>query len=148
MTTQAHITAWWLCRYRLYSLSYGDSVWHHWFGSTLIQQRLVTCSVPSNHRKQCWIIASWGIRNIFSDKLVKIQRFYISKMHLKMLSAKRGPFCAGLSGKVVSVTARFVTRFNLWLRHDLWPHNASICDPARFVTKSASICDQRYTMII
>ena len=45
------------------------------------------------------------------------------------------------------VTARFVTRFNLWLRHDLWPHNASICDPARFVTKSASICDQRYTMI-
>ena len=47
-----------------------------------------------------------------------------------------------------SVTARFVTRFNLWLRHDLWPHNASICDPARFVTKSASICDQRYTMIL
>ena len=46
------------------------------------------------------------------------------------------------------VTARFVTRFNLWLRHDLWPHNASICDPARFVTKSASICDQRYTMIL
>ena len=45
------------------------------------------------------------------------------------------------------VTARFVTRFNLWLRHDLWPHNASICDPARFETKSASICDQRYTMI-
>ena len=42
------------------------------------------------------------------------------------------------------VTARFVTRFNLWLRHDLWPHNASICDLARFVTKSASICDQRY----
>ena len=32
--------------------------------------------------------------------------------------------------------------------HDLWPHNASICDPARFVTKSASICDQRYTMIL
>ena len=47
-----------------------------------------------------------------------------------------------------TVTARFVTRFNLWLRHDLWPHNASICDPARFVTKSASICDQRYTMIL
>ena len=47
-----------------------------------------------------------------------------------------------------SVTARFVTHFNLWLRHDLWPHNASICDPARFVTKSASICDQRYTMIL
>ena len=46
------------------------------------------------------------------------------------------------------VTARFVTRFNLWLRHDLWPHNASICDPARFVTKSASICDQHYTMIL
>ena len=46
------------------------------------------------------------------------------------------------------VTARFVTRFNLWLWHDLWPHNASICDPARFVTKSASICDQRYTMIL
>ena len=46
------------------------------------------------------------------------------------------------------VTARFVTCFNLWLRHDLWPHNASICDPARFVTKSASICDQRYTMIL
>ena len=46
------------------------------------------------------------------------------------------------------VTARFVTRFNLWLRHDLWPHNASICEPARFVTKSASICDQRYTMIL
>ena len=46
------------------------------------------------------------------------------------------------------VTARFVTRFNLWLRHDLWPQNASICDPARFVTKSASICDQRYTMIL
>ena len=46
------------------------------------------------------------------------------------------------------VTARFVTRFNLWLRLDLWPHNASICDPARFVTKSASICDQRYTMIL
>ena len=46
------------------------------------------------------------------------------------------------------VTARFVARFNLWLRHDLWPHNASICDPARFVTKSASICDQRYTMIL
>ena len=46
------------------------------------------------------------------------------------------------------VTVRFVTRFNLWLRHDLWPHNASICDPARFVTKSASICDQRYTMIL
>ena len=46
------------------------------------------------------------------------------------------------------VTARFVTRFNLWLRHDLWPHDASICDPARFVTKSASICDQRYTMIL
>ena len=49
---------------------------------------------------------------------------------------------------VVPVTARFVTRFNLWLRHDLWPHNASICDPARTVTKSASICDQRYTMIL
>ena len=48
----------------------------------------------------------------------------------------------------ILVTARFVTRFNLWLRHDLWPHNASICDPARFVTKSASICDQRYTMIL
>ena len=48
----------------------------------------------------------------------------------------------------IRVTARFVTRFNLWLRHDLWPHNASICDPARFVTKSASICDQRYTMIL
>ena len=46
------------------------------------------------------------------------------------------------------VTARFVIRFNLWLGHDLWPHNASICDPARFVTKSASICDQRYTMIL
>ena len=46
------------------------------------------------------------------------------------------------------VTARFVTRFNLWLRHDLWPHNASICDPARFVTKSASICDQRHTIIL
>ena len=46
------------------------------------------------------------------------------------------------------VTARFLTRFNLWLRHDLWPHNASICDPARFVTKSASICDQRYTMTL
>ena len=46
------------------------------------------------------------------------------------------------------VTARFVTRFNLWLRHDLWPQTASICDPARFVTKSASICDQRYTMIL
>ena len=46
--------------------------------------------------------------------------------------------------------ARFVTTecFNLWLRHDLWPQNASICDPARFVTKSASICDQRYTMIL
>ena len=50
--------------------------------------------------------------------------------------------------KAGRVTARFVTRFNLWLRHDLWPHNASICDPARFVTKSASICDQRYTMIL
>ena len=47
-----------------------------------------------------------------------------------------------------TVTARFVTRFNLWLRHDLWPHNASICDPARFVPKSASIRDQRYTMIL
>ena len=47
-----------------------------------------------------------------------------------------------------SVTAWFVTRFNLWLRHDLWRDNASICDPARFVTKSASICDQRYTMIL
>ena len=46
------------------------------------------------------------------------------------------------------VTARFVTRFNLWLRHDLWPHSASSCDLARFVTKSASICDQRYTMIL
>ena len=53
-----------------------------------------------------------------------------------------------LVGISVCVTARFVTRFNLWLRHDLWPHNASICDPARFVTKSASICDQRYTMIL
>ena len=30
-----------------------------------------------------------------------------------------------------AVTARFVTRFNLWLRHDLWPHNASICDQLR-----------------
>ena len=50
--------------------------------------------------------------------------------------------------KGTTVTARFVTRFNLWLRHDLWPQNASICDPARFVTKSASICDQRYTMIL
>ena len=50
--------------------------------------------------------------------------------------------------RALHVTARFVTRFNLWLRHDLWPHNASICDPARFVTKSASICDQRYTMIL
>ena len=46
------------------------------------------------------------------------------------------------------VTAWFVTRFNLWLRHDLWPQNASFCYPARFVTKSASICDQRYTMIL
>ena len=46
------------------------------------------------------------------------------------------------------VTAWFVTRFNLWLRHNLWPQNASICDPARFVTKSASICYQRYTMIL
>ena len=50
--------------------------------------------------------------------------------------------------RAIRVTARFVTRFNLWLRHDLWPQNASICDPARFVTKSASICDQRYTMIL
>ena len=54
----------------------------------------------------------------------------------------------GRTTAVPCVTARFVTRFNLWLRHDLWPHNASICDPARFVTKSASICDQRYTMIL
>ena len=46
------------------------------------------------------------------------------------------------------VTTRFVTRFNLWLRHNLWPQNASICDPARFVTKSASNCHQRYTMIL
>ena len=59
--------------------------------------------------------------------------------------------CQCLRGVIqnsLGVTARFVTRSNLWLRHDLWPQNASICDPARFVTKSASICDQRYTMIL
>ena len=50
--------------------------------------------------------------------------------------------------KKTRVTTRFVTRFNLWLRHNLWPQNASICDPARFVTKSASICDQCYAMIL
>ena len=61
----------------------------------------------------------------------------LGSRHPVIVSASRRP-----------VTARFVTRFNLWLRHDLWPQNASICDPARFVTKSASICDQRYTMIL
>ena len=64
------------------------------------------------------------------------------------LSAGDTPWYHVYVGKVPRVTARFVTRFNLWLRHDLWPQNASICDPARFVTKSASICDQRYTMIL
>ena len=66
--------------------------------------------------------------------------FYFKKHGILLIAAI--PFLCG------PVTARFVTRFNLWLRHDLWPHNASICDPARFVTKSASICDQRYTMIL
>ena len=66
-----------------------------------------------------------------------------------ILTAKGASVPGSVEGSSVSlVTARFVTRFNLWLRHDLWPHNASICDPARFVTKSASICDQRYTMIL
>ena len=35
------------------------------------------------------------------------------------------------------VTARFVTRFNLWLRHDLWPHTDC------FNLWPGTICDQK-----
>ena len=73
--------------------------------------------------------------------------FAICRINVGSKAQQTKPICFRSSG-MHAVTARFVTRFNLWLRHDLWPHNASICDPARFVTKSASICDQRYTMIL
>ena len=73
-------------------------------------------------------------------------------LHIKLCHVIRDAYYYFIGGLLnllwECVTARFVTRFNLWLRHDLWPQNASICDPARFVTKSASICDQRYTMIL
>ena len=47
--------------------------------------------------------------------------------------AARGfTLCLGMD--LVCITRRFVTRFNLWLQHDLWPHNASICD-------CSTICD-------
>ena len=42
------------------------------------------------------------------------------------------------------VTARFVTRFILWLRHDLWPHNASIY----VVTNRAAVTNWSESQIV
>ena len=70
-------------------------------------------------------------------------------MHIPYISKCRydGTICDLLQ---FVTTAQFVTTecCNLWLRHDLWPQNSSICDPARIVTKSALICDRLYIMIL
>ena len=119
------IPSWWLREY--IDLSY----YHHRIGSM--------------NYYPLFMVRSWnnGMRCMFLHILILLL------INLRR-SSDRLSFIMGILIPVRRrlLTAWFVTRFNLWLRHDLWPQNASICDLTRFVTKSASICDQRYTMIL
>ena len=58
--------------------------------------------MPIHYLNQCWNIANWTLRNQllgtnFSKTLIKIHTSSFKKLHLKMLYAKRQPFCLGLN---------------------------------------------------
>ena len=59
----------------------------HW-----LRQWCVAYAVPSHYLNQCWVIVNWTLRN-------KLQWNFdqntFMKMYLKILSAKRHPFCPG-----------------------------------------------------
>ena len=81
---------------------------------------LVAYSAPSHYLDQCWIVVNWNIRNNLQWKLIKVQKFSFTKMHLKISPTKRRPLCPGsdelrkgLSVKMVSgISNAFSSSFN------------------------------------
>ena len=57
---------------------------------------LVAWSAPSHYLNQWWNIVNSNLTNS-SEVVSEIRTFAFRKMHLKMLSAKWGPFCLGLN---------------------------------------------------
>ena len=62
----------------------------HWF-----RYWLVAYSVPNHYLNQCWAIVNWTLRNTSSEILIKMQSFSLTKLHLKIPSAKWQPICPG-----------------------------------------------------
>ena len=97
-----------------------DGIWRHRSLSTLVQVIACCLTVPSHHLNQCWL--------------------RISEVLWHSYECCRGTICDSLH---FVTTTQFVTTEC----HNLWPQSATICDPARFVTKSASFCDWLYIII-
>ena len=53
--------------------------------------------MPSHYLNQNWFIVNWSHRNKSQWNLIQNIRNFFKEMHLKMLSAKRQPFCSGLN---------------------------------------------------
>ena len=63
-------------------------------GQHLFRWWFVTCSAPSHYLNQCWLTVSMTLTNL-SEIGIKLQKFSLIKMYLKMLSLKWLPFCPG-----------------------------------------------------
>ena len=74
---------------------------------------------PGRHQASIWtnaaLLSIGTLRTYFSEILIKIQQFLLKKMHFKMSSAKRRPFCLGLN-VLISYT-NFTTGRSLWTHH-------------------------------
>ena len=65
---------------------------HNWF-----RQWLVAWTAPSHYLNQCWNIVNWTPGTNINEILLKIHTFSFKKIHFKMPSGKRRPFCLGLN---------------------------------------------------
>ena len=61
------------------------------------QNSIVAWSAPSQYLNQCWNIVNWTLRNKLQWNLDRNSNITFKKMHLKVSSAKRRPFCLGLN---------------------------------------------------
>ena len=87
---------WWTCITRsLYINSSwpSDVIWHQLSWSPFVQILLVTCSVPSHHLSQHWLIVSWMLWNKLHEIWIKMQKccFFFKKRFRKLW-----PFYSGL----------------------------------------------------
>ena len=89
---------------------------HHWF-----RQWLVACSAPRHYLNQCWLSNIWLLR---SEIWIKIPKFSVKKMHLKMSPATWWPFCSGLNVFTTRICYTCVSCWKpcgtLWYLHPLY----------------------------